>query len=193
MVSYCGWWLSPNRIATPHWICPFQRIKPSKLAMVPPFRVCCGYHHPSIPRLLRKRSLCCFMSMAVHETHRQKSWRMDSQLWHPYLTQQGIAVFQCDNRSSRGNGSRDTWGVHREFGKIELQDLEDAVRWLHQQPWVDRERIAIWGWSYGGYFTSYALTHTDLFCAGIAGARSPTGAITIPFTPNDTWDCLNRI
>lgn len=100
----------------------------------------------------------------------KNQWRMDSQLWHPYLTQQGIAVFQCDNRSSRGNGSRDTWGVHREFGKIELQDLEDAVRWLHQQPWVDRERIAIWGWSYGGYFTSYALTHTDLFCAGIAGA-----------------------
>jgi dipeptidyl-peptidase-4 len=56
------------------------------------------------------------------------------------------------------------------MGRVELNDLEDAAAWVGQQPWADPQRMGVWGWSYGGYFTAYALTHCDKFKAGIAGA-----------------------
>ena len=51
-----------------------------------------------------------------------------------------------------------------------MKDIEIGVDWLKQQPWVDADRIGIWGWSYGGYMTAYALTHSDSFKMGISGA-----------------------
>ena len=47
---------------------------------------------------------------------------------------------------------------------------QDAINWLKQKPYVDGSRIGMAGHSYGGYITSYAMTHSDLFAAGIAGA-----------------------
>jgi dipeptidyl-peptidase 4 len=97
-------------------------------------------------------------------------WAGTSYWWHQMLCQKGFAVVLCDNRSSRGRGIKDTWSIRKDLGRIELNDLEDAVKWVSAQPWADGERIGLWGWSYGGYFTSYALTHSKLFRAGIAGA-----------------------
>jgi dipeptidyl-peptidase-4 len=59
--------------------------------------------------------------------------------------------------------------VYRNLGELELRDIEDGVSWLRQQPYVDASRIGIHGWSYGGYMTSYALTHSTSFAMGIAG------------------------
>ncbi|MFN9434007.1 MAG: DPP IV N-terminal domain-containing protein [Planctomycetota bacterium] len=100
----------------------------------------------------------------------ENTWTRRSDLWHRYLADQGIAVLLCDNRSALGKGNSDTWRIYRDLGAIELLDLEDAARWLAAQSWADPERIGLWGWSYGGYFTAYALTHSKLFKAGIAGA-----------------------
>ncbi len=100
----------------------------------------------------------------------ENTWTKRSDLWHRYLADQGIAVLLCDNRSALGKGNSDTWKIYRDLGAIELKDLEDAAHWLAQQSWADPERIGLWGWSYGGYFTAYALTHSKLFKAGIAGA-----------------------
>jgi dipeptidyl-peptidase-4 len=100
----------------------------------------------------------------------ENTWTRRSDLWHRYLADQGIAVLLCDNRSALGKGNSDTWRIYRNLGAIELSDLEDAARWLATQSWADPERLGLWGWSYGGYFTAYALTHSKLFKAGIAGA-----------------------
>ena len=91
-------------------------------------------------------------------------------LWHRFLAEQGICVLLCDNRSALGRGNTDTWKIYKDLGSTELRDLEDAVGWLKQQAWVDADRIGLWGWSYGGYFTGYAMTHSGLFRAGISGA-----------------------
>jgi dipeptidyl-peptidase-4 len=98
------------------------------------------------------------------------SWTHRNDLWHRYLAEQGICVLLCDNRSALGRGNSDTWKIYKDMGATELRDLEDAVQWLTQQSWVDSDRIGLWGWSYGGYFTAYAMTHSKLFRAGIAGA-----------------------
>jgi dipeptidyl-peptidase-4 len=103
-------------------------------------------------------------STIVHRFQEGNYW------WHQYLAQLGYVVMLCDNRASRGPGGRDTWPIHRKLGEVELRDLEDAAKWVAEQPWGDANRIGVWGWSYGGYFTGYALTHSKLFKAGISGA-----------------------
>ena len=52
----------------------------------------------------------------------------------------------------------------------ELEDIKDGIAWLKQKPYVDGSRIGMSGHSYGGFMTAYAMTHSDLFAAGIAGA-----------------------
>ncbi len=100
----------------------------------------------------------------------RNAWSGRDYLWHQYLAQQGFFVLLCDNRAARGQGAADTWKIYKDLGRVETQDLEDAVTWLKNQPWADGDRIGMWGWSYGGYFTSYAMTHSKSFRAGIAGA-----------------------
>ncbi|MEM7478850.1 MAG: DPP IV N-terminal domain-containing protein, partial [Planctomycetota bacterium] len=98
------------------------------------------------------------------------AWGGRNYWWHQMLAQQGFAVMLCDNRAARGRGVKDTWTIRGDMCSVELRDLEDAVQWVNSQPWADSERVGLWGWSYGGYFTSYALTHSNLFRCGIAGA-----------------------
>lgn len=100
----------------------------------------------------------------------KNAWAGRNFWWHQMLCQRGFAVVLCDNRSARGRGVKDTWTIRGDMGRVEMQDLESAVSWVSQQPWADKDRLGIWGWSYGGYFTAYAMTHSDLFRAGISGA-----------------------
>jgi len=91
-------------------------------------------------------------------------------LWHQMLAQQGYVVWMCDNQSASFRSAKNVWPVHRNFAANEMADIERGVDWLKDQAWVDSERIGIWGWSYGGYMTAYALTHSESFKMGISGA-----------------------
>ncbi len=91
-------------------------------------------------------------------------------LWHQLLAQQGYVIWMCDNQSASFRSVKHAWPIHRNFAENELADIEKGVAWLKQQPWVDADRIGIWGWSYGGYMTAYALTHSQSFKMGISGA-----------------------
>lgn len=86
-----------------------------------------------------------------------------------YLAQQGYLVWVCDNRSASGRGAKYAWTSYRNFGRQELADIEDGLAYLKQNSWVDAARIGISGWSFGGYMTAYALTHSTSFKIGIAG------------------------
>jgi dipeptidyl-peptidase-4 len=96
-------------------------------------------------------------------------WSGRNYLFHQLMAAQGIGVLVVDNRSSGGRGIADTWSVHRRLGVQELADLLEAVDFLKTIPWVDGDRLAIRGWSFGGYYTAYALTHSTAFAAGVAG------------------------
>ena len=97
-------------------------------------------------------------------------WTGPEHLFLQLLAQQGIVVWVCDNRSASGKGLESQWPVHGRLGELELADIEDGVAWLTQQPWVDPARIAIGGFSYGGFMAAYALTHSTSFAAGVMGA-----------------------
>jgi len=104
-----------------------------------------------------------------HAQQVRNAWGGSQYMYHQLLAQKGIIVWICDNRTASGKGSESVWPLHKNFGESELRDIEDGVAWLKQQPYVDGARIGIHGWSYGGYMTSFALTHSQSFVMGIAG------------------------
>jgi len=100
----------------------------------------------------------------------QNKWGVTS-LLDQLLAQQGYLVWSLDNRGSWGRGHAWEAAVFKDLGRRELDDQLAGVAYLKSLPFVDSTRFAIWGWSYGGYFTLYALTHTpDAFQCGVAGA-----------------------
>ncbi len=110
-----------------------------------------------------------FTYAGPHTPQVRNSWGGSEYMFHQLLAEKGIIVWVCDNRTASGKGSESVWPLRGRFGEIELRDIEDGLTWLKQQPFVDRSRIGIHGWSYGGYMTSYALTHSKSFVMGIAG------------------------
>jgi dipeptidyl-peptidase-4 len=105
-----------------------------------------------------------------HSQQVRNAWGGTTYLWHQFLAQHGVIVFVCDNRSASGKGAQSAWPVYKHLGEVELRDLEDGLQWLTAQPYVDASRTLITGWSYGGFMTAYALTHSTLWSAGIDGA-----------------------
>ena len=97
-------------------------------------------------------------------------WDGRAHLWHTLLADQGYIVACVDPRGTGHRGKDFRHVTYGELGKYETEDQIATAQWLASQSYVDGARIGIWGWSYGGYFTSYAMTHCKLFKAGIAGA-----------------------
>jgi len=97
-------------------------------------------------------------------------WDSQAGLFYQLLAQNGIIVWICDNRSASAKGVESQWPIYGRLGELELRDIEDGIAWLKQQPYVDASRIAIEGWSYGGFMSSFALTHSTSFAAGVVGA-----------------------
>ena len=86
-----------------------------------------------------------------------------------YLCQQGYICVCVDNRGTGGRGSDFEKCVYQKLGQLEARDQVETALWLGQQPYVDKEHIAIWGWSFGGFNTLMAMSEgRDVFCAGIA-------------------------
>jgi len=105
-----------------------------------------------------------------HAPSVRNAWGGTRYMWHQMLAGQGHVIWICDNRSASGKGVQSTWTVYENFGEGELRDLEDGIAWLKERPWIDGDRIGLWGWSFGGYMTAYALTHSTSFKIGVAGA-----------------------
>ena len=96
--------------------------------------------------------------------------RWTNDLYYHFLAQQGYIVWILDNRSASNKGVASAWPIHKKLGELELRDQLDGLAWLRQQGWADMSRISLDGWSYGGFFTSYALTHSDAWKVGFVGA-----------------------
>jgi dipeptidyl-peptidase-4 len=92
-------------------------------------------------------------------------------LFDEVLAQHGFAVLHADNRGTGMRGRAFAQAAYRNFGPIQLEDqltVVDAV--LAKYPQLDPKRLGWWGWSWGGSFTLYAMTHSDRFKAGVSVA-----------------------
>ena len=86
-----------------------------------------------------------------------------------YLAQQGYICVCVDNRGTGGRGAEFEKCTYLRLGELEARDQVEAALWLGQQSYVDKDHIAIWGWSYGGWNTLMSMSEgRDAFCAGIA-------------------------
>ncbi len=91
-------------------------------------------------------------------------------LFHQYLAQKGYVVAYVDDRASSLRGHRYEAAIRENYGPTALEDQLAAVKYLRSLDFVDPKRIAIWGWSGGGFSACFALTHSDVFKAGVAVA-----------------------
>ncbi|MDT7542922.1 MAG: dipeptidyl-peptidase 4 [Acidobacteriota bacterium] len=110
-----------------------------------------------------------FTYSGPHAPQVHNSWGGSTQMWYQMLAEKGYVIWVCDNRSASGKGAEASWQVYKNFGELELRDLEDGLTWLRSQPYIDGTRVGLWGWSFGGFMTSYALTHSKSYKLGIAG------------------------
>ena len=86
-----------------------------------------------------------------------------------YLVQQGYICVCVDNRGTGGRGADFEKCTYLRLGELEARDQVEAALWLGQQTYVDKERIGIWGWSYGGWNTLMSMSEgRPVFRAGVA-------------------------
>lgn len=77
--------------------------------------------------------------------------------WYQMLAQEGYMVVCVDGRGTAGRGDAFKKSIYKQMGKLEAEDQMAAARYLKGLPYVDGERIGIWGWSFGGYLSSLAM------------------------------------
>jgi len=91
--------------------------------------------------------------------------------WDQVMAHRGFVVWQLDNRGSAGRGHKFESAVYHNLGAAELRDQKEGIEQLIAMGFVDRERIGLYGWSYGGFMTLYTITHEPgLIKAAVAGA-----------------------
>lgn len=99
------------------------------------------------------------------------SWGGTNYMWHQLLCQEGFIVVSCDPRGTMNRGRDFKHSTYMNLGKLETEDFIDFAEYLGAQTYIDKARIGMHGWSYGGYMTSLCMTKgADVYAAGIAVA-----------------------
>ena len=88
-----------------------------------------------------------------------------------YIADRGYIFFQIDNRGSNYRGKAFEDHIYRAMGTVEVEDQLAGAKWLKTQPYVDGDRIGVYGWSYGGYMTLKMLeADPGFYAGGVSGA-----------------------
>lgn len=99
------------------------------------------------------------------------TWDTGNGLWFNHLVQKGYIVACVDGRGTGYKGAKFKKTTYLNLGKYEIEDQIAAAKWFGKQSYIDKDRIGIFGWSFGGYMASLAMTKgADVFKTGIAVA-----------------------
>ncbi|MFI5143764.1 MAG: S9 family peptidase, partial [Thermoanaerobaculales bacterium] len=119
----------------------------------------------------RRYPVVVYVYGGPHEQLVTDAWGRRNALFHLYLVSKGFLVFSLDNRGSAARGREFERVLLHRLGRVELEDQLAGVAFLRSLPYVDADRIGVWGWSYGGFMTCYALANAPgMFAAGAAVA-----------------------
>lgn len=103
------------------------------------------------------------------------AWDGRNTIWFNLLAQKGYIVLCVDGRGTGYRGTKYKKATYKNLGKYEIEDQIAAAQWMGSQSFVDAGRIGIFGWSFGGYMASLAMTKgADVFKVGIAVAPVTT-------------------
>ena len=101
----------------------------------------------------------------------QKTWTARNGYWHKLMAARGFVVFSLDNRGATNRGTAFEAPIHRHLGVAEVADQVRGVEFLKTLPYVDGDRVGIFGWSYGGYMTLMTMMkQPEIFHAGVSVA-----------------------
>ena len=101
----------------------------------------------------------------------KESWAGANFAWYQLLAQKGYIIFSVDGRGTGGRGADFKKCTQNNLGKYETEDLIEAAKYLGGLKYIDKERIGIFGWSFGGYLSSLSITKgADYFKTAIAVA-----------------------
>lgn len=91
--------------------------------------------------------------------------------WHQLLAQKGFIVVSVDNTGTGFRGEEFKKKTYLQLGKFEIEDQIDAAKYLANMPYVDKDNIGHWGWSYGGFMSALAITKgNEVFSAAVSVA-----------------------
>jgi len=97
-------------------------------------------------------------------------WHYWSRGWETYMAQKGYLLFILDNRGSSARGLAFEQATFHHLGVEEAKDQMKGVEYLTSLPYVDKDRIGVHGWSFGGFMTTTLITsHPEVFKVGVAG------------------------
>lgn len=132
-------------------------------------------HKPQNFNPTKKYPVLVYVYGGPHAQLVTNSWLADSYLWMPVFAEnEDYIVFTIDNRGSANRGFAFESAIHRKLGEMEIKDQIDGVEYLKSLPYIDSSRIAVHGWSFGGFMaSSLMLRHPKVFTTSVAG-----GAVT---------------
>ena len=97
-------------------------------------------------------------------------WHYWSRGWETFMAQKGYLLFILDNRGSSGRGLEFEQATFHHLGVEEAKDQMKGVEFLTSLPYVDKDRMGVHGWSFGGFMTTTLITsHPEVFKVGVAG------------------------
>ena len=118
----------------------------------------------------RKYPVILYVYGGPHSQLVQDSWLGQIRMWEMLMAQKGYIVYIQDNRGTPNRGAAYEKAINRQCGQAEMEDQMVGINWLRSLPFVDKNRIGVHGWSYGGFMTiSLMTTYPDVFKVGVAG------------------------
>ncbi|MGB7341381.1 MAG: S9 family peptidase [Phototrophicaceae bacterium] len=106
---------------------------------------------------------------------------------YQYLLNRGIGVLAPNVRGSTGFGISYQTAIHRDWGGAELKDFEHAVEYLHSLDWVNQDRIAVFGGSFGGFATLSCVTRLPDYWAAAVDIVGPCNLVTFVKSVPEHW------
>ena len=119
---------------------------------------------------LKKYPVIVYVYGGPHSQMVKNTYMAELRRWEMYMAQRGYLVYVQDNRGTQNRGAAFEKAIHRQCGQAEMADQMEGVKMLMELPYVDKDRIGVHGWSYGGFMTISLITnYPDVFKVAVAG------------------------
>ena len=118
----------------------------------------------------KKYPVIVYVYGGPHSQMVRNTYMAELRRWEMYMAQRGYLVYVQDNRGTQNRGAAFEKAIHRQCGQAEMADQMEGVKMLMELPYVDKDRIGVHGWSYGGFMTISLITnYPDVFKVAVAG------------------------
>ncbi len=118
----------------------------------------------------KKYPVIVYVYGGPHSQMVQNTFMAQLRRWEMYMAQRGYLVYVQDNRGTSNRGADFEKAIHGQCGQAEMADQIEGVKMLMELPYVDKDRIGVHGWSYGGFMTISLITnYPDIFKVAVAG------------------------